>query len=511
MVSESKSWYPGSRKPSESWYVDEDKAKCIKVDKNSAGWVPNEGLQDNGVYTCSGGDECYRNTYPGAYYQYGCGASEDATSVETTYSGQAPDMLLQVVFTGVNFSPVTAATSAISPSPSNVVSVLTLPSSTLPLLPSSYSISRSSTSHGSIPSTTLGTFKSSSSTEIPSIAVAGKATATSAEATSASTDPSDKGLNKGSLIAACIGGILGLAAIVGFALWFGRRRRQRKEARALSFVIQHHGGKPQNPGPFQRIRRTSPDDFSSRKPPPQEAVSAITASLPGSENEAQPTQHVPRYASIPSQQSPPLSPSRRRSGSSAGLGAFYNGYPPSPTRRLTPQAASLETKEFPQRPNSTAQAETDTHAHVGDLPTATAGAPMLLRGGSGGSPRTRRPEWSITTEALRAQRPRTSSMRIKPAGWCPRGLSVRERSAQIEASNGDSSPEWIVPPRSPMREKFLASVSATIAGSESSRESVSDGVQRYRLVDEVVGEDVPILRSPAQFRQNRTRRESSKM
>jgi len=60
---------------------------------------------------------------------------------------------------------------------------------------------------------------------------------------------------------------------------------------------------------------------------------------------------------------------------------------------------------------------------------------------------------------------------------------------------GNRSPEWAVPPKSPLREE---------------RRRGDDGVQRYQLVDEVVGDDVPILHSPGQLRQGRGRRESIK-
>lgn len=146
---------------------------------------------------------------------------------------------------------------------------------------------------------------------------------------------------------------------------------------------------------------------------------------------------------------------------------------------------------------------------------------MLLRGGSGGSSAARRrsQDWGVTTEALRAQRPRIASgpVPVKPAGWSPRGLSMRRSSAGMTSpgsfsgtgsaartrgmgeesagEGGNRSPEWAVPPKSPLREE---------------RRRGDDGVQRYQLVDEVVGDGVPILHSPGQLRQGRGRRESIK-
>ncbi len=85
---------------------------------------------------------------------------------------------------------------------------------------------------------------------------------------------------------------------------------------------------------------------------------------------------------------------------------------------------------------------------------------------------------------------------------------MRGRNTEAEARSGDGSPEWAVPPRSPLREGIGASLSAAVSGR--GMEDRSDGIQRYQLVDEVVGEDVPILHSPGRLRQSRARRDSLK-
>lgn len=50
---------------------------------------------------------CYQNAFPGGYKQFSCGTSNagDGT-VQTTYDGQGQDVKLQVVYTGIRFSPM---------------------------------------------------------------------------------------------------------------------------------------------------------------------------------------------------------------------------------------------------------------------------------------------------------------------------------------------------------------------------------------------------------------------
>ncbi|KAI6247575.1 hypothetical protein HI914_03806 [Erysiphe necator] len=73
------------------------------VDEGSDGWSPPSSIQTNGIYTCAKNEECYRNTYAENYYQFGCGKSSWATRVETTFTGQPPDITLQLVYTAVTF------------------------------------------------------------------------------------------------------------------------------------------------------------------------------------------------------------------------------------------------------------------------------------------------------------------------------------------------------------------------------------------------------------------------
>lgn len=62
---------------------------------------------------------CYRNNFPENYAQYNCGETGTAADVQTTYLGQASDLLLQRVYTGVVFSPMSAESSTTSQKPTS--------------------------------------------------------------------------------------------------------------------------------------------------------------------------------------------------------------------------------------------------------------------------------------------------------------------------------------------------------------------------------------------------------
>ncbi|KAH8795563.1 hypothetical protein BGZ57DRAFT_201927 [Hyaloscypha finlandica] len=178
------------------------------VDSQSSAWNQNSGLADSGIYTCTGTSLCYRNTYPGGYYQYSCGASWEATSILTSYYGQPSSVFLQIVYTGVSSIPTTSATT--TPAPTSSVS----------------------------PTTTV--------TDTPS-------------------PPSQKN-NIGAITGGTIGGVAFLAALLALAFFLYRRHQSKHHYRAGPFVSSHNTSIGQLPtsGPFERIGNTSydtPDDF----------------------------------------------------------------------------------------------------------------------------------------------------------------------------------------------------------------------------------------------------------
>ena len=79
-----------------------DEGDCTKgiftgcVDENN----PGRGVIDPHIFTCGVGDVCYKNTFEGGFFQYGCGSASDmATTVALTASGEAA-----VAYTSVSVS-----------------------------------------------------------------------------------------------------------------------------------------------------------------------------------------------------------------------------------------------------------------------------------------------------------------------------------------------------------------------------------------------------------------------
>ncbi|KAJ6780351.1 hypothetical protein PWT90_06546 [Aphanocladium album] len=51
---------------------------------------PGQGVVDPHIFTCGAGDVCYKNTFEGGYFQYGCGSATNmATTVALTASGES--------------------------------------------------------------------------------------------------------------------------------------------------------------------------------------------------------------------------------------------------------------------------------------------------------------------------------------------------------------------------------------------------------------------------------------
>lgn len=82
------------------------------VDKNSGPQT----AKDPYIFTCSGKNVCYKNTFEGGFFQYGCGSASDmATSVATTASGRQPlqfsHMTLSFTATPTPLGPTTIGSS----------------------------------------------------------------------------------------------------------------------------------------------------------------------------------------------------------------------------------------------------------------------------------------------------------------------------------------------------------------------------------------------------------------
>ncbi|UNI13414.1 hypothetical protein JDV02_000162 [Purpureocillium takamizusanense] len=168
------------------------------VDKNSGPQT----ADDPYVYTCAGKNVCYKNTFDGGYFQYGCGsASNLATSVATSASGHSALHLSHLTV-----SLTATATARTTPT--------TIGSSTT-----------SDTKSDSEP----GSTQASPSTSATSDAVAPK---------KESSTP-----NTGAIVGGTVGGVAFLVALVALGILLWRRRR---------------GNTRRGPGPTQDTKYISP-------------------------------------------------------------------------------------------------------------------------------------------------------------------------------------------------------------------------------------------------------------
>lgn len=148
------------------------------VDENS----PPNGVVDPHVFTCGVGDVCYKNTYQGGYFQYGCGSSSGlATNVALSASGKS----------AVEYESV---------------SVSLRPTTTMASGASSAGAGGSSTSSGASRTTGKGD---------------------SASKASATDDASSEGgQNTSAIIGGTIGGVAVLILLLALGVWFWRRKKK---------------------------------------------------------------------------------------------------------------------------------------------------------------------------------------------------------------------------------------------------------------------------------------------
>ncbi|KAG9237392.1 hypothetical protein BJ875DRAFT_156257 [Amylocarpus encephaloides] len=189
------------------------------LDIKSPGWASTANLINNGVTTCGGSAQCYKNTYPGQYYQYSCGDPTAATTISTAYVGQPPEVRLQVVFTGVTFD------------------------------------SQAVTANGKSFNVATATGSLASETG----ASAGKVSA--AGAASSAAAPTGSTTSPGTVAGGTIAGVAGVALLAGFLFWFLRRRanKQNKSRRSGSAFFERKD--PFSHEPIQQ--NYNPDEYVS--------------------------------------------------------------------------------------------------------------------------------------------------------------------------------------------------------------------------------------------------------
>ncbi|KAH8679034.1 hypothetical protein BGZ60DRAFT_525765 [Tricladium varicosporioides] len=191
------------------------------MDQRSSGWASTSGgAVNNGVTTCSSSSACYQNTYPGNYMHYTCGDSNAATQVVTGYNNQPNDVRLQVVYTGVTFGPLPAAT--------------TKPSAT---------------------ATNTNTFS-------PDMGVAGKASPVSSGGSTAA--PTASKVNAGTVAGGTIAALAGVTVIAALVFWLMRRRNKKIKERKAGFFDASRKD------PFSRPLQTAQRYNAAPQPPPED-------------------------------------------------------------------------------------------------------------------------------------------------------------------------------------------------------------------------------------------------
>lgn len=162
------------------------------------------------VYTCQGSDSCYKNTYAGDYFQWGCGTTNLATDVQTSVDGITSTLDLPTSSIDLTQTP-----SSLS-EPTTIGSVTRSAPST-----ESSSSTDSTTSTGSSSATTT-----SASTSTNSGTLSSASSTSSGEPTEApGTDGGSGNSRTGAIVGGTLGAVAGLFVLAGLAFFLLRRRQ----------------------------------------------------------------------------------------------------------------------------------------------------------------------------------------------------------------------------------------------------------------------------------------------
>lgn len=183
------------------------------------------------VYTCQGGNVCYRNSFEGGYFQYGCGSASDmGTSVRGTASGKEKiditSFSAQLTATVVSLAePTTLGTLAVetseSESQSESATSSELSSSVSGLTTSASTWSRTSTTEIESTATESTASESASRTSVSS-----ESSSSTAIASAPDTEDDDNGKkNTGAIVGGTISGVAALVAAVTLGIWCWRRKK----------------------------------------------------------------------------------------------------------------------------------------------------------------------------------------------------------------------------------------------------------------------------------------------
>ncbi|KAK3987200.1 hypothetical protein QBC44DRAFT_128180 [Cladorrhinum sp. PSN332] len=176
------------------------------------------------IFSCGGGQVCFRNIFQGGYSQFGCGSATDQGTIVMT-------------------------------SASGLSQALTFPTITV-----SYSVTKTSSSSSSSSTSSSSTSTSSTSTR-PSTSTSATSTPTSTSAPEAASDPANR---TGAIVGGTIGGLavlIALAALIAFLI-----RRRQKNTRQGPGSIRGRPISPPKPGPGTGFTAINQDSEAYESP-----------------------------------------------------------------------------------------------------------------------------------------------------------------------------------------------------------------------------------------------------
>ncbi|KAF5982961.1 hypothetical protein FCOIX_3419 [Fusarium coicis] len=185
------------------------------------------------VFTCRGSDSCYRNSYEGGFFQFGCGSTSGlATKVVATASGKSA-----IDLTSINV-PLT------QPKPPQV---------------------RRQKSETSTASET----ESDTSTETTASETADPSSTESGDSDAPDTDGNDNGSkNTGAIIGGTISGVAALAALIVLGIWLWKRKKgNTRQGPGVKHQVQHIGPPLDNNHNFAPVPLMHETDKMAPPPP----------------------------------------------------------------------------------------------------------------------------------------------------------------------------------------------------------------------------------------------------
>ncbi|KAF4982449.1 hypothetical protein FZEAL_1967 [Fusarium zealandicum] len=220
------------------------------------------------VFTCRGGDSCYKNSFEGGFFQYGCGSTTGMeTKVVATASGKS----------AIKLTSITAALTATATSLSEPTTLGTKRKTTTRSSTTKSSATKSTKTSSTASETTTGsetseteTASNTSDDEGASPTNSDDASASSSAASAPDTDGEDNGpKNTGAIIGGTISGVAALVAFVVLGIWLWRRKKgNTREGPGLKPTLQHVGAVPQNTHNFAPLPSVQEVDETPMRPPP---------------------------------------------------------------------------------------------------------------------------------------------------------------------------------------------------------------------------------------------------